>query len=567
MVDNRIYTITALLLVLSGIGISTIDFDNNIQVSFPNYNQVAMMFESSNFSNLNDLSRVQLHSLNKSKILVTNEDIVDWSVYEDLSDWEINELCIKRGTYLKHDWQLEHLYNTKKEQLLTKNMSAEEYADELDTFATIVIEKNIRLDNNTFFRDPIGTTYYIDCDNGDDGNTGTATGDAWKTIAQYTTTTVRTPGDIAYVRAGTTCNYTASFNFDEDGNISDTISIIGAITPDDDVWSDGSAVMPQLQGIGNVYPSMNSDEYWYFKNLRFNSTQCTSTFACAIYLNSANPIFENCEFYHIANVGIDIRLLGVTYFKFINSRFEVSSPHSFANAIYFGSISNIGEFDNCTINSINYGVQFSQSANYATIRNSVINATSHSVYIQNGGANINIYNSNISSIFSDKPNNYVFLENSYLDGTFYTDYFFEKYMQYVKYDESREGSSANYSIGLEHTASYTVGLFMPQKYSMDTWSYYLEPGTYNISLYLKLNNSGIDYSSSYMFLQTSYLSDGYHRDIITSTETVFDDGAWHPISTLITQDTAGWVNLELFIRRRANTEVILLDPEVNIDEI
>ena len=71
-------------------------------------------------------------------------------------------------------------------------------------------------------------TFYIDADGGNDGNAGTSTGAAWATLAQYTTTTARSAGDIAILRRNTTATYDnagATLQFDEDGNAAGPIVV------------------------------------------------------------------------------------------------------------------------------------------------------------------------------------------------------------------------------------------------------------------------------------------------------------------------------------------------------
>lgn len=75
-------------------------------------------------------------------------------------------------------------------------------------------------------REPIGTTYYIDSDNGNDGNAGTSTGAAWATLAQFTTNIATAAGDIAILRNSMTANYgTGLLDFNDNGTINDRITV------------------------------------------------------------------------------------------------------------------------------------------------------------------------------------------------------------------------------------------------------------------------------------------------------------------------------------------------------
>lgn len=113
--------------------------------------------------------------------------------------------------------------------------------------------------------------YYIDFTNGNDTNDGLAADNdhAWKTINQYTTETVRTPGDIAYVRANMTLTQdAANIIFDEDGDVNAWIKIIGCDATINDPWNDDSDVQPVIDFADkNYYTAISSDKYWWLENL------------------------------------------------------------------------------------------------------------------------------------------------------------------------------------------------------------------------------------------------------------------------------------------------------------
>jgi hypothetical protein len=64
------------------------------------------------------------------------------------------------------------------------------------------------------------TNYYVDAVNGDDGNSGTSTVDAWRTINQVNSTTLQ-PGDSVLFHSGMT--WRESLNIEESGTLSDWI--------------------------------------------------------------------------------------------------------------------------------------------------------------------------------------------------------------------------------------------------------------------------------------------------------------------------------------------------------
>jgi len=138
--------------------------------------------------------------------------------------------------------------------------------------------------------------YYIDYAGGDDANTGLSTVQAWKTITQYTTTTVRTPGDIAYLRANVTWTQgteAVSISFDEDGNQDLWIKIIGCDAVTNDPWADASNVKPIVDFQDLAYNfGFNGDTYWYMERLDIrqsaNTTGQVNLVSALVYLKSCD---------------------------------------------------------------------------------------------------------------------------------------------------------------------------------------------------------------------------------------------------------------------------------------
>jgi len=138
-----------------------------------------------------------------------------------------------------------------------------------------------------------GTVYYIDLDGGNDGADGLGTGTAWLTLEKYTTTTVRTAGDIAYVRANTTETVGANdIVFDEDGTVNAYISIIGCDSVANDPWSDSSDVRPIID-FGDQIKNMafDTDDYWKLERLDIMQS---ADVAGIIYCNKSDIYILNC---------------------------------------------------------------------------------------------------------------------------------------------------------------------------------------------------------------------------------------------------------------------------------
>ena len=135
------------------------------------------------------------------------------------------------------------------------------------------------------------TTYYIDYVNGDDSNDGLSPSTAWKTIPQYTTNTVRSPGDVCYVRRNQTHSYSANIEFDEDGEPNNPIVLRG---DDGTGWSGDTDVRPVIDfGSDSVYFYLSGDLNWKFIDLDIKS-------GASLYGNfrmaDASAKFYNCRF-------------------------------------------------------------------------------------------------------------------------------------------------------------------------------------------------------------------------------------------------------------------------------
>lgn len=274
------------------------------------------------------------------------------------NDW--NKKVKWRSLHIKHDDQLEYLrdFYPKKIQRIS-DLLVESPPDMLDEERQMLEAKILRLKDKhvttlkeiefrrkkTFARDPIGTTYYIDYVNGDDAAAGTATGTAWKTIRKYTTTTSRTPGDVAYLRANQVHNETtADIKFDEDGNLSDYIEIRGASSTDDP-WSDGSDVKAIVSFGGAAYDfHLSLDDYWKFQNFEvMNSSDSAYEMFHVAYAKGV--IINNMVFRDTAGTGTHgLRISIVGYALVSNCEFYSNKDQS----LY--ATSSIVKVVNCTFN-------------------------------------------------------------------------------------------------------------------------------------------------------------------------------------------------------------------------
>jgi len=135
--------------------------------------------------------------------------------------------------------------------LLMANAAGYDTSDEYRKFLIFDIEKFYSLDRivqliskeiqfreaSTYSRTPVGTTYYIDADNGNDTNDGLGIGTAWATFSKFLAF-ARSAGDVAIARRGMTANYgTGTVSVASDGNRGNPIVLEADF---DDAWGDFS---------------------------------------------------------------------------------------------------------------------------------------------------------------------------------------------------------------------------------------------------------------------------------------------------------------------------------------
>jgi len=178
----------------------------------------------------------------------------------------------------------------------------------MDKLACCLKEQELRKAGEVI-RNPHHTTYYIDYGSGNDANTGLSTGQSWKTITQYTTTTVRSAGDIALLRANVTWTQgteAVDITCDEDGTLDAYISIIGCDSVTNDPWSDGSDVKPIIDFEDAAYQiDLTSDDYWWLERLDIQRGADTNGY---LYINNGiNNRIKDCKF----SLGTNASSIGV----------------------------------------------------------------------------------------------------------------------------------------------------------------------------------------------------------------------------------------------------------------
>ncbi len=531
--------------------------------------------ELKEFHNVFEPAKTKLKDINVEDIIPKNKTNLDWSNIEKMSDVELNTYLLDKGTYLKHDEQLDEvliMYDNKIkgfENLIDIAIYQEE-KDELsielerlkEKNKAVLMEKQIR-DVEAFYRNPVGTTYYIDCDAGNDSAAGTAIGTAWKTPYKYTTSTVRTEGDIGIIRANTTCLQVTSLVFDEDGDQDAYISLIGANTSNDP-WSDGLNIKPTIdfQGSGASYVYLGYDGYWRFSNLHFRDG--ASSLGIVRISSSSYPYFENCIFNNSMS-----NTIGLTVYSSI-AKFS-------NNIIHGGTSSDVGLRSNYahvfSYNNIykgswgmdtqNGGIIYSFNDDVSGVGSSeFISAYMGQIYIENS-----IINITDGHTIAAAPGAIVCADSR--DGELFGG-FCETYDAiYTNTATTVHSGGSGRSLRMEldegnvrnNNTYFKEYLYQINVYG--TYKVYVPASETTISMWAQIQNWSVIPGVNDFYLQGRYLDSSTitHRASAKSLQTISANDVWHEFNITITPSQAGFVYLNFVLNAAEDEGAIYIDTK------
>lgn len=407
----------------------------------------------------------------------------------------------------------------------------------------------------TFKHVPHGTIYYIDLDAGNDGNTGLHWTTPWLTVQQYASVTVRTAGDIAYIRAGTQQVLGAVVEFDEDGDKDQYIYIIGCDATVDP-WGDGSNVKPIYNANGGAfYIYLNGDNYWYLDNLDLRGNAGGAN--CGLYINASyNNVLDNLDIHGNGTRGVLNRYGSNPYFykcEFWNN------PTASFYSIYTG---NKITFDSCIFNSGAGGSNYGILCDYGGGRFEIINSsfgqtTAHGVY--------DIYTGNATSIFYLKNTEY----NSIVVGalSFGGHYFSEDNQVYkdaliithpgtITKDTAVKTGNAEFSLRFEPNAQ--CGLNNPLKAEAfdSVASSYVVEGVAGVETTVTIKIRSYGAWATYptadeLYIEASYYSNGAtcDRSTVRSTMVLDDETTWRSFSVTMTPARSGNIYINVYLKK------------------
>ena len=424
-----------------------------------------------------------------------------------------------------------------------------------------VVEDEILFrDEKWVVRSPIGTVYYIDLTSGNDANTGLSTAQAWLTLQQYTTTTVRSAGDIAYVSAGTTQVLAATVVCDEDGAENNPIQIIGCDATVNDPWGDASDVRPIIDCSGGAYYLIVVGDYnWRFARLHFKDS--------ASYMISANGalnlILEDCYLVNSPH-GTALLVLSNTYgAKVINCDFDKVAGTS-GDAVTASGTAAL--FDGCTFQPTTSGdgrgivVQ----SGYVYVRdcqfgNIVAYGTNWAIQAYTGAAYCR--NVTINGTY-DVSADFHFCEQTQEDwqGVNGDNY---RMQNSGRIDNDATVRTGGASSSAKMQPSEDCGVYWPLRlgHVIDgAFRIWCPAETQTITVYIKGYSWSSFPTAAELFLEARYLSDAAAgRTTVQSTEVLVDNTTWTAFTVSFTPSQEGWAILDVYLGKYVSGDGVYVD--------
>ena len=517
-----------------------------------------------------------------------------WSSQNDISYW--------RGLHHKYDQQLVDVvtqYEEKIQELVERYKQNLTEMDDLikGTGLSIVdfkedmrslVAKALRLaekywavryeiegrQKGFFVRKPVGTIYYIDLNAGNDANDGLSTSTAWLTIEKYTTVTVRSAGDIAYVRAATAEIPVGNILFDEDGNRDNRIAIIGCDSVVNDPWNDSSNVLPIINFNGTAYSgAKDANDYWYVERLdikdgatvygswydynsignKYKSVKFSTTATAARTMMSSNLMFsefEDCEWTTSPASGerLCYQLDKSMYLIFKKCKFDKTGVANPAIGLYFSGLSVIEIIDSefGQISALNSDIAI-EGGGSARIRNSLIDVSKITVGTSKKGV--------------------VFIEDT---NQVYNSGHMKNDSGLVIKDTTIKTGSANFSIRMEPAS--ICGLYSPLDLSnnqtLESSFMAKLSATIQKTLTIKLRaNAWTAFpTADQLYLEASYYNNASTADraTIKSTQVISVADTWTDFSVTLTPQRDGIVYINVVLKKYESGKTVNVNGEVEV---
>ena len=515
-----------------------------------------------------------------------------WSAQNDVSYW--------RGLHHKYDQQLLNAvvqYKDKGKRLIEEYKRRLDEMDELIARAGIsivdfksdmraLVAKVLRLadkywavryeiegrQKGFFVRKPVGTTYYIDLNTGNDANDGLSISTAWLTIEKYTSVTVRSAGDIGYVRANTTeTQGTADINFDEHASLASRIYLIGCDATTNDPWGDASDIKPIINRNAANYRVLFDVNYWTLKRLVLRNSIHQYPFW---WYASNYSVVEDCEFKdHVsASVGGVVKFQGCSFCLLKNPVIKDNEGlYTIFNLASIGTVVQGGTLDGkATGNS--YGV-LNNGADLTLIDTEIGQTQNFSSAHWSHQGRARTYLLNVKYVTAPTPSmlsvpGFIFIEDK---NQVYGDCQIVCKNGYITKDATVKTGNANFSLKLEPDSG--CGLNNPL--SQDGIFPFKDP-VFAVKLFanvqktltikLQANAWTAFPTADELYIEASYYSSATTavRSTIKSTQVISAADTWTDFSVTLTPLRDGVVYINCYLRKYESAKTVSINGEVVI---
>lgn len=393
--------------------------------------------------------------------------------------------------------------------------------------------------------------------------------DSWKTINQYTTTTARTEGDIAYIRANMVHTQGAvDITFDEWGTPNAYISIIGCDATTNDPWHDASNTLPTIDFADGAYQMTLAagDDYWYLE--RLNIIQSADTLG-NLYINASDGTYiKNCT---ITDNSASSGKYGINVQNSYNMTIDgCTLKDNIGNNIRLTATEVI--IKNCTIDggaaTTDYGV-YAYLSPVLIVDTTFGSTTAHDLYdVMNlAAANVKCRNCTFNKTTQTVYNTYSLasITSEDDDGTFgnQVTYYYHGTVTRLTAAGSIRSGGATSSAQLMPASS--CGLYNPLSIAPfdqpDFAIYNTSTSPLNVDVYIRADNAWVIYpTAAELYTEASYLNNAASasRATAVSTAVLADGTTWVRFRTTMTPARAGFIYIKVYLKLYVG-EGILVD--------
>ena len=399
-------------------------------------------------------------------------------------------------------------------------------------------------------------------------NDGETTANAYCHLNQYTTDTVRTAGDVLYVRANTTMNLqSVDVTFDEDGTVDAFDYITGCDSVTNDPWSDASDIKPITDFNDTAFQIQTSyDNFWQLA--RLDIRQSTDT-AGSLYVTTGTGWYIlECDFSD--NPTTELVNTSLAKATFVNCTFEVGT-------ILLQCASSYVMFDNCTFDA---GAAGSTSA---------LKPYSSTLYCKDcsfGESNT----FTVACIYREWAPGTVHMLNCSYDGTLVSgndtggiirledaDAVFEAHSEITRPGtitrataSPRSGGAGSYAV-MATTAhcgpNYPLRLGDPLK---GAWRFWKEAGSYTVTVYARTPAGALwggNLGAGEFYITSSELDGAADATRLeaTSAQTLVDNNTWTAFTTSITPAREGYVYIWAYVAEYDAGGLVHVDAKVTVE--